>query len=139
MTKHLKASKEAGQKFYEKFRTKGKITMLNLLKFKPLADYTEYKSIQPTSQITGRKAYELYLDATKPEIDKLGAKVLFAGDCENFLIGPNDEHWDFLLLVEHQSLEKFMAYANSEVYKNNVGHRYAALLDSRLLPTTKKI
>lgn len=38
------------------------------------------------------------------------------------------------MLVRHESLEAFMAMANNSAYLAGIGHRVAALKDSRLLP-----
>lgn len=55
-------------------------------------------------------------------------------DSKHFLIGPSDELWDKVLLVEHESVARFMAFAQDEAYLKYAGHRTASLDDSRLLP-----
>ena len=50
------------------------------------------------------------------------------------LIGPPDERWDAVLLVRQRSVGDFMAFATNEGYVKILGHRTAALEDSRLLP-----
>ncbi|MDN5204547.1 DUF1330 domain-containing protein [Fulvivirgaceae bacterium BMA10] len=137
MQKYIEANVEAGKRFYQDFHTKGKIVMLNLLKFKSKADYTDLGSIKPQQQITGKEAYKLYLDNTLPELKKAGSSVIFYGSSKNFLIGPESEKWDAVLLVEHQSVLKFMEFARGEDYLNGAGHRTAALDDSRLLPISE--
>jgi len=59
-------------------------------------------------------------------------------ESKNFLIGPEHEAWDAILLVEHESVEKFIAFSQNKDYLKNAGHRTAALEDSRLLPITEK-
>jgi hypothetical protein len=51
-----------------------------------------------------------------------------------YLIGPLDERWDVVMLVRHASLDAFMAMAKNQEYLAGIGHRVAALEDSRLLP-----
>ncbi len=51
-----------------------------------------------------------------------------------FLIGPAGERWDRAMLVRQQSVEAFIAFASNEAYLAGMGHRTAALEDSRLLP-----
>ena len=53
------------------------------------------------------------------------------------MIGPEAEKWDAMLLVQHESAEKFIAFAQDESYLKIAGHRTAALEDSRLLPMVK--
>jgi len=56
---------------------------------------------------------------------------LFFGKCTHFLIGPEAEQWDTMLLVKHQSVDIFMAFAQNDAYLKTAGHRTAALHDSR--------
>ncbi len=137
MKKYIDANERTGKEFYRRFVNKGKVVMLNLLKFKAQADYTNLESIKPQKEITGEQAYKMYTKRTTEELNKKNGRILFYGECENFLIGPEAEKWDAVLLVEHQSVQSFMPVAQSKIYLNNVGHRTAGLEDSRLLPTTE--
>lgn len=137
MDKFIDATENAGKEFYLNFIQKGKIVMLNLLKFKPKADYSDFESLKPKEKISGEKAYKIYMDNTVEELNKKNSRVLFYGTSKSFLIGPESEKWDAVLLVEHQSFETFIAFSKSKAYLNNVGHRTAALEDSRLLPSTE--
>ena len=134
MEKYLDATPESGKMFYQEFHNKGKVVMMNLLKFKPKADYTNLDSLKPEKGITGKEAYQLYMDNTLPELKKAGSRIVFFGTSKNFLIGPEFEKWDAMLLVEHQSVAKFMEFAQNKDYLKTIGHRTAALDDSRLLP-----
>ncbi len=46
MRKYMEASPEAGKEFYQHFHNKGKVVMLNLLKFRATADYTNLGGIE---------------------------------------------------------------------------------------------
>lgn len=137
MTKHINTTPEAGKEFYQNFHNKGKIVMLNLLKFKTKADYSNLEQLKPDREITGQEAYQLYMEATMPELEKAGSRVIYYGKSNGFLIGPETEKWDAVLLVEHESVVKFMAFAQNEDYLKTAGHRTAALEDSRLLPSAE--
>jgi hypothetical protein len=50
------------------------------------------------------------------------------------LIGPVDEHWDAIMLVRQSSVSSFMDFESNKEYMKGIGHRTAALEDSRLLP-----
>lgn len=138
MKQHLMVTPEAGKKFYLDFSQKGKVVMLNLLRFKLKADYSSLDSIAPENQISGREAYDLYMEATLPHLEKAGSQVLFYGDSKNFVIGPEQEEWDAVLLVEYESVLKFMEFARDKEYLKTSGHRTAALEDSRLLPISER-
>lgn len=138
MEKHIEATLEAGRKFYNDFNQSGKIVMLNLLRFKSSADYTNLESLKPNREISGAEAYQLYMNNTLPFLTKAGGSVIFYGKSNSFLIGPESEKWDAVLLVEHQSISEFMAFAENKEYLKIAGHRTAALENSRLLPITEK-
>ncbi|MEL6538991.1 MAG: DUF1330 domain-containing protein [Bacteroidota bacterium] len=135
---HIQATPEAGKQFYQAFHDQGKVVMLNLLKFKAVADYSEAEHLDPGQEISGSEAYQRYMDATMPLLGKAGSRVLFWGKSNSYLIGPEAESWDMVLLVEHESVAKFMAFAQDEVYLKTAGHRTAALANSRLLPITEQ-
>ncbi|MEM9053071.1 MAG: DUF1330 domain-containing protein [Bacteroidota bacterium] len=135
MKKYLDASQEAGKDFYLNYMNKGKVVMINLLKFKEKADYSNYPELKPTAEITGEEAYQLYMECTMPELEKAGSRIIYYGKSGSYLIGPESEKWDAVLLVEHESAEKFVQFAQNAEYLKTVGHRTAALEDSRLLPS----
>lgn len=135
MRKYIDVTPEAGKDFYLKFQNQGKLVMLNLLKFRTKANYSGFEHLKPEVEISGAEAYQLYVEHTLPELKNAGSRIIYYGKSENFLIGPEWEKWDALLLVEHESIEKFMGFAQNKEYQKNVGHRTAALEDSRLLPS----
>lgn len=135
MSTYIEANPAAGVEFYKNFHDKGKVVMLNLLKYRATADYTGIEDIKPTKEISGEEAYQLYMKSTLVELEKAGSRILYFGKSRNFLIGPDSEKWDAVLLVEHESVVKFIEFAKNPDYLKNAGHRKAALEDSRLLPT----
>ena len=137
MSNFIEVSQDAGKRFYQDFHNKGKVVMLNLLRFKEIADYTAMEQLKPDGEISGEEAYQLYMEYTLPELEKAGSRILYFGKGQHFLIGPDAEKWDAVLLVEHQSVSAFIAFAQNEAYLKSAGHRTAALEDSRLLPTTQ--
>jgi len=133
MNKYIDVTDEQGRAFFMR-GIKGKVTMLNLLRYKDIADYSNSPELAPELPISGKEAYNLYMHHTRPHIEAAGARVLYMGKGGPFVIGPPSEHWDLVLLVQHESVEKFMAFAQNKEYLKTMGHRTAALEDSRLLP-----
>ena len=136
MDRHLDASPEAGRAFVRR-DLRGPLVMLNLLRFRALADYSAAPHLQPETPISGEEAYARYLEHTTPFLTAAGSEVVFSGDGGSFLIGPPDARWDRVLLVRHASVEAFLAFASDAAYLAGAGHRTAALDDSRLLPITE--
>lgn len=113
---------------------KREVVMLNLLRFREIADYSEAPGLAPEDPISGAAAYDLYVEHTLPHLRESGGELQFMGEGGPFLIGPEDERWDAVLLVRHRSVQAFMAFAENEAYLEGMGHRLAAISDSRLLP-----
>ena len=137
MQKYINVNPESGKKFYQDFYNKGGIVMLNLLKFRQKADYTNLEQIKPNEEVTGEKAYQLYMKNILHEFEKAGSRIIYYGKSKDFLIGPEPEKWDAVLIVEYESVMKFMELTQNQDYLKNAGHRNAALEDSRLLPSTE--
>ncbi|MBK5210550.1 MAG: hypothetical protein JJE44_13765, partial [Flavobacteriaceae bacterium] len=51
-----------------------------------------------------------------------------------YLIGPTEEYWDTVLLIKQNNVETFLNFESNQDYLKGIGHRTAALEDSRLLP-----
>jgi hypothetical protein len=62
---------------------------------------------------------------------------MFLGQGGAFLIGPEAERWDMVMMVRQHSIESFIAFASHAAYLAGMGHRTAALEDSRLLPLSE--
>lgn len=131
---YLETTEAQGKNFYIKFKDKGPVMMLNLLKFRDVADYTAFPEMRMNEPISGKEAYQLYVGAVLPHLEAAGSEVLYSGASGAFIIGPENEHWDQVILVKHRSAESFIHFAQNEGYLKALPHRQAALIDSRLLP-----
>jgi len=133
MTRYLEVTQEAGRTFFMRGLS-GSVVMLNLLRFREQADYSANPELAPKEPISGAAAYQRYIEHTLPFLKKSGGEVLFLGRGGPVLIGPAEERWDAMLLVRQRSVQDFMAFAQDPAYLAGMGHRTAALEDSRLLP-----
>jgi hypothetical protein len=113
---------------------KGELVMLNLLRFRPVADYTGFPDLAPTEDISGRDAYKKYMDHTLPFLQASGGSLEFVGTGGEFLIGPTGKGWDMVLLIRQKSVDSFLAFAMDQEYLKGIGHRVAAIQDSRIIP-----
>jgi len=134
MTEHyLDVTQEAGAELFSR-NISGEVLMLNLLRFRETADYSEFPELAPAEPISGREAYKRYMAHTTPYlVESGGGMYLMAAGGKN-LIGPADEQWDVAMIIRQKSLADFMAFASNPGFMAGMGHRKAALLDSRLLP-----
>ena len=112
------------------------VTMLNLLKFREIADYSASPELAPTGPVSGAEAYARYTAAIAPLLAASGGDVLFEGNGGAWFIGPEGAGWDKVLLVRQASVGAFLAFARDPAAQRAGLHRTAALADSRLLPLT---
>jgi len=133
MQTYIEPTEESGRAFFTR-GIEGKVIMLNQIRFREMADYSGSPELAPDEPITGQAAYQLYMAHTAPYLEKSGGKLLFFGRGGSFLIGPATERWDAVMLVEQSSTAAFMEFASNPDYLAGVGHRTAALEDSRILP-----
>jgi len=133
MQAYLEPTQESGRAFFMRGMT-GPVVMLNLLRYRALADYSAAPRLAPATPVTGEAAYRLYMEHTMPYLERSGGRVLFFGRGGGFLVGPEGERWDAAMLVEQASTTAFLAFASNAEYLAGTGHRTAALEDSRLLP-----
>lgn len=128
----LEVSQEAGAALLGR-NIAGEVVMLNLLRFRDVADYSANPELMPSRPISGAEAYQKYIDHTLPFLKESGGELLFLGKGGRYLIGPREERWDLVMLVRQKSLSDFIAFASHQGYLAGMGHRTAALEDSRLL------
>lgn len=112
------------------------IVMLNLLRYRDEADYTEAPDLAPEAPISGREAYQRYSEGVLPILAGIGGGIELFGPCHGTLIGPADEAWDEIVLVRYPDTAAFVGMVSSAEYQAITGHRTAALADSRLVRTT---
>jgi hypothetical protein len=115
--------------------------MLNLLRYREHAAYSGQS--EPTFT-TGREAYlEGYLPAfgvvaARSETTK-DIKPILIGSVMQTIVGPTDESWDDLALVQYPNFEAFRAVAESEEYQRDAEpHRIAALENLRLIAIVQR-
>ncbi|MEO6203878.1 MAG: hypothetical protein ABIO67_00610, partial [Mycobacteriales bacterium] len=79
----------------------GPLLMLNLMKYRPVADYEDGR----VSTLTGRQADDAY--APLAVLAELGAKVVLFGEVIEQVRG--DEGWDRVAIVRYPSAASFFA------------------------------
>lgn len=135
-TRYLEPTQETGRAFVMR-QMEGHVVMLNLLRFREVADYSHAPGLAPEIPISGTAAFYRYIEHTLPYLRESGGDLMFLGAGGLFLIGPEWERWDMVMLVQQRSVESFLAFASHEAYLAGIGHRTAALEDSRMLPLSQ--
>lgn len=133
MQTYLEPTQKAGRALFMR-GIQGEVVMLNLLRLRQVADYAANPALGPPQPISGAEAYDHYIAHTLPYLTESGGALLFLGEGGPFLIGPEGERWDRAMLVKQSSVQAFMAFAGHDAYLAGIGHRTAAVEDSRLLP-----
>ena len=108
----------------------GPVVMLNMLRFREKAEYPAGSAHAPCS---GREAYLRYTKEAARHFDPLGGKLVWLGQVERVLIGPEDERWDEVFLAQYPSRRLFLQMVTNPDYLAITIHRDAALADSRLI------
>lgn len=133
METFLEPTQDAGRALWMR-GIAGEVVMLNLLRLREVADYSAHPELAPDHPISGAEAYDRYIAHTLPYLAESGGALVFLGEGGPFLIGPPGERWDRAMLVRQSSVQAFMAFAANTAYLAGMGHRTAAVEDSRLLP-----
>ena len=134
--RYLERSQRAGRLFVQR-GIEGLVVMLNLLRFRNVADYSANPELAPALPISGAEAFDQYIRHTLPFLRESGGDLIFISGGGPFLIGPEEARWDRAMLVPQSSVAAFLAFAGHEAYLAGLGRRTAAIEDSRLLPLTE--
>jgi uncharacterized protein (DUF1330 family) len=110
----------------------GRFVMVNLLKFKPRAEYEDGSD----SHLTGAEVYARYGEEVRKLVEGLGGMVRYTGAVTGLMIGEVEELWDMVALAEYPSLEAFRTMAMSPAMHAIEHHRKAGL-DGQLNIRTK--
>ncbi len=110
------------------------IEMLNLVKFRAKAAYPADHALAG-ADLTGAEAYANYGRDTGPIIARLGASIVWRGNWQTTLIGPQDEVWDEMFIARYPTAHAFLEMVTDPDYRKAVVHRQAAVDTSRLIRT----
>ncbi|WP_420239824.1 hypothetical protein ACOBR2_09730 [Telmatobacter bradus] len=90
MRSYLEPTQETGRMLMQR-AFEGPVVMLNLLRFRKVADYSAHPELAPSAPISGAAAYDRYIAHTLPFLPASGGEMLFLGAGGRYLIGPEDE------------------------------------------------
>jgi uncharacterized protein (DUF1330 family) len=131
MSGYIDPSRDNWQRFKDLPRDRP-IQMLNLIKFRDLAEYPEGHPNHGKG-LTGREAYAIYKQGFQRVVAEDGAAMIWDAPMECVVTGPEGE-WDEAFVMGYPDSASFMKMVkNPEYIADVVPHRTAALADSRLI------
>ena len=101
----------------------GPIYMLNLLKFRPKAEYADGRP----SDLTGAQAYGLYAQGVTQLVRELGGSIVFSAQIERLTIGEVEELWDVAAIAMYPSRAAMLKMMQSDEMRQIGEHRHAGL------------
>jgi uncharacterized protein (DUF1330 family) len=126
---HIDPTADQAQSFAATTDRPEPVFMLNLLRFKEQAD-----GAHADEGISGAEAYAQYAQATGHHLKRVGGSIVWAGGCDEALIGPSAREWDVVAIVRYPSRTAFLDMVGDPGYLETVHHRSSGLADSRLIP-----
>ena len=96
--------------------------MVNLLKFKDRAVYDD-----PTIEISGKEAYEIYGAEVTKLVEAGGGRIVFTRGRDRHHCGRGRKAWDMVALAEYPSKAAFMQMMTSPEWAAIERHRTAGL------------
>lgn len=77
----------------------GPIYMVNLLRFKPKAEYEDGRE----TNLTGREAYGIYGEGVQKLLAKLGGAGMFHAEVTRLMLGEVEDLWDAVAIAMYPS------------------------------------
>ena len=114
---------EKQMKMFMDFPDDKPIRMVNLLKFKTIAQYED----QRECDLTGEEAYSIYSSEVLEHLAKVGGKVIFSGKVRGLLLGEVEELWDTTAIAMYPSRKAMLEMISSPDYQASAVHREAGL------------
>ena len=131
LTNQVLPSKENFIDFMKNYPSQTPLVMVNIIKYKDKLEDGR----------TGEEAYNTYNALTAPLFEKVGGKLIWAGNTTKTIIGDLEDTPDRFLIAWYPSKEAFIALNNMEAYKAIAHHRhlsleYGGLIAAETLDTT---
>ena len=99
------------------------IFMVNLLKFKKLAQYPDKRE----TNLTGQEAYAIYGAEVVKHLEKVGGKPIFGSDVTRLMLGEVEELWDQVAIAMYPNRKAMLKMISDPDYIKSAQHRVAGL------------
>lgn len=105
-----------------------RFVMVNMLVFKDMAEGEGFEGL------TGREAYQLYLEGLRDAQMAIDSRLIWAGDVQAQVVGSSDPIFQSMALLEYASPSAFLGFATQP--GDNPEARSAGLEGQWLVPST---
>lgn len=110
----------------------GPIAMVNLLKFKEKAEYSDDRE----TDLSGVEAYGIYAHGVAKTLAMVGGKMLFFGNVSRLMLGEVEELWDQVAIAQYPSRAAMLEMMQLPEYQAIHIHRDAGLAGQLNIETT---
>lgn len=110
----------------------GPIAMVNLLKFKERAEYSDERE----TNLSGVEAYGIYARGVAKTLAMVGGKMLFFGNVSRLMLGEVEELWDQVAISQYPSRAAMLEMMQLPEYQAIHMHRDAGLAGQLNIETT---
>ena len=110
----------------------GPIAMVNLLKFKEKAEYSDERE----TNLSGVEAYGIYARGVAKTLAMVGGKMLFFGNVSRLMLGEVEELWDQVAIAQDPSRAAMLEMMQLPEYQAIHIHRDAGLAGQLNIETT---
>ena len=101
----------------------GPIYMVNLLKFKPKAEYADGRE----TGLTGQEAYGVYGAEVVGHLAKVGGKLVLGGQVTGLTLGVVEDLWDAVGIAMYPDRKAMLTMITDPAYQKSAEHRAAGL------------
>jgi uncharacterized protein (DUF1330 family) len=117
---------EAQVQAYLDYQGEGRVHMINLLKYRPRAEYPQGHELAGEAGGTGGEAYQRYGAAAVPKIFEYGGRIVGMSRPYQVFIGEGQD-WDDVVTVEYPNHNAFIEMMRDPEYRAAIVHRDAGL------------
>ena len=107
----------------------GPIWMVNLMKYRDIADYEDGRE----STISGQEADDLY--APIDVLSDIGAEIVFIGNVETQLLGDSPK-WDRIAVVKYPTRRSFLEMSSRKDFQEKHVHKEAGMQETIVMGCT---
>ena len=99
------------------------IFMVNLLKFKDKAEYSDKRE----TDLTGEEAYAIYGQEVRKHLEKVGGKPIFSGKVSRLMLGEVEDLWDLIAIATYPNRKAMLDMISDPEHIKSAQHRVAGL------------